>query len=58
MPEAFVELEVAATDIAAETLRNQLAPLLAAFKIPRRIHKVDRLPRGKSGKVLKSKLNE
>jgi fatty-acyl-CoA synthase len=58
VPEAFVELEVAATDIAAETLRNQLAPLLAAFKIPRRIHKVDRLPRGKSGKVLKSKLNE
>lgn len=58
VPEAFVEIEAAATDISVEALRDRLTPLLAEFKIPRRIHVVDRLPRGKSGKVLKAKLSD
>jgi fatty-acyl-CoA synthase len=58
VPEAFVELEKAAPEISAEALRAQLAPLLAEFKIPRRIHVVDRLPRSKSGKILKAALIE
>jgi acyl-CoA synthetase (AMP-forming)/AMP-acid ligase II len=57
VPEAYVELEATATGISLDTLRDLLAPLLADFKIPRRIHVVDRLPRGKSGKILKSELS-
>jgi fatty-acyl-CoA synthase len=56
VPEAFVELETPATDDVAGLLQTQLLPLLAEFKIPRRILVVDRLPRGKSGKILKAEL--
>jgi fatty-acyl-CoA synthase len=58
VPEAFVELDATATQISPEVLREQLAPMLADFKIPRRIHVVDCLPRGKSGKILKAKLSD
>jgi fatty-acyl-CoA synthase len=56
VPAAFVELEAPAAGNAAEALQTQLLPLLAEFKIPRRIQVVDRLPRGKSGKILKAEL--
>jgi fatty-acyl-CoA synthase len=56
VPEAFVEIDTEAAEASGEALRDGLAPLLADFKIPRRIHVVDRLPRGKSGKILKQNL--
>ncbi|MEJ2638827.1 MAG: AMP-binding protein, partial [Desulfosarcinaceae bacterium] len=58
VPEAFVELEAAAVETNPEVLRERLTPILAGFKIPRRIHVVDRLPRGKSGKILKKRLRD
>jgi fatty-acyl-CoA synthase len=56
VPEAFVEVDAADREISTDALRDRLAPLLADFKIPRRIHLVDRLPRSKSGKILKQNL--
>jgi fatty-acyl-CoA synthase len=58
IPEAFVELAEDVKTITAADLLAQLEPHLAAYKIPRRIHVVDRLPRGKSGKILKNALKE
>lgn len=58
IPEAYVELAEDVETITAADLLAQLEPILAAYKIPRRIHVVDRLPRGKSGKILKNALKE
>ena len=58
IPEAFVELaEVPGTTTGADLIAL-LGPHLAEYKLPRRIHVVDRLPRGKSGKILKNALKE
>lgn len=56
VPEAFVQLETNAQAPSPEDLQARLAGHLAEFKIPRRIHILDRLPRSKSGKVLKETL--
>lgn len=52
---AFVVLESGA-ELDARALKLRCRDALAAFKVPRRIHQVDEIPRNPSGKILRSQL--
>jgi len=54
--ERIVAYVVAAEPVAAETLVDHVATLLAPHKRPRDVHFVDALPRNDMGKIQKSLL--
>ena len=49
---------VSASPPSLEALRDHLAPLLAGYKRPRRLHRVESLPRNALGKVQKHRLRD
>jgi long-chain acyl-CoA synthetase len=54
---AFVEPQ-AGTKIAPEALERHVRSRLAAYKVPRRWHVIERIPASSTGKLLKPKLKE
>ncbi len=60
VPEAkwgeVVHAAVVATDVSEADLRAFCAERLAAFKVPRRIHVVDQIPKGPTGKIQRNAL--
>jgi acyl-CoA synthetase (AMP-forming)/AMP-acid ligase II len=60
VPEAkwgeVVHAAVVATDVSEADLRAFCAERLAAFKVPRRIHVVDQIPKGPTGKIQRNPL--
>jgi long-chain acyl-CoA synthetase len=57
VPVAFIEAEEGQTANEAE-LRSYCREHLAGYKVPRRIHVVEALPRGATGKILRRKLRD
>ena len=55
VPIAFVEL-VEGADFDAAAMRSRCRERLAGYKVPREIHRVDRLPRSPTGKILRRDL--
>jgi fatty-acyl-CoA synthase len=56
VPRAFVSLRPGAPAVGEDELAGFVAGRLARFKVPKRIDVVDELPRGGSGKILKTEL--
>ena len=56
VPRAFVTLRPNAEPLTSEELATWVATKLAKFKVPKRIDIVDDLPKGGSGKILKTEL--
>lgn len=54
LPIAFVE----ANELDADALLAYLAERLASFKLPKRVHRIDALPRNALGKIEKHRLAE
>lgn len=57
VPIAYIELKEDQESSEAE-IREFLKPLLAAFKVPKRVYFIDHLPRNATGKVLKRQLRD
>lgn len=53
---AYVVLEAGAEDATEADLRGHCRERLAAFKVPKRIHRLRALPRNRSGKVARGRL--
>lgn len=57
IPIAFVVLEEGCSDNCGEIM-DFLKPLLAPYKLPKKIHFIENLPRNATGKVLKTELRD